>query len=102
MCIRDRSKGAVIAFTRTLAVELAGVGIRANCVCPGWVDTPFNDPVIGFEGGKEAHIANVEKSVPLGREATPPEVASWMGFLVSDAASYMTGQSIAVDGGLSA
>jgi NAD(P)-dependent dehydrogenase (short-subunit alcohol dehydrogenase family) len=102
MTAYSASKGAVIAFTRTLAVELAAAGIRANCVCPGWVDTPFNDPVISFEGGKDSHKTNIERSVPLRREAEPPEMASWLAFLVSDAASYMTGQSIAVDGGLSA
>ena len=96
------SKGAVIAFTRTLAVELAADNIRANCLCPGWVDTPFNDPVITFEGGRNAHQENVQKSVPLGREAQPVEMANWLAFLISDEASYMTGQAIAVDGGLSA
>ncbi len=96
------SKGAVIAFTRTLAVELADDNIRANCVCPGWVHTPFNDPAISFRGGEEAHLENIRQNVPLSREATPPELASWLAFLVSDQASYMTGQSIAIDGGLSA
>jgi NAD(P)-dependent dehydrogenase (short-subunit alcohol dehydrogenase family) len=96
------SKGAVIAFTRTLAVELAGDGIRANCLCPGWVDTPFNDPVVRFEGGRDTHLANVQSSVPLQREATPVEMAHWLVFLISDKASYMTGQQIVVDGGLSA
>lgn len=96
------SKGAVIAFTRTLAVELAEFDIRANTLCPGWVDTPFNDPVIAYEGGRQAHVANVRANVPLSREAEPAELAQWHAFLVSDAASYMTGQAIAVDGGLSA
>jgi len=96
------SKGAVIAFTRTLAVELAADNIRANCLCPGWVDTPFNNPVITFEGGKNAHEENVRSTVPLSREAQPIEMANWLAFLVSDEASYMTGQAIAVDGGLSA
>jgi dihydroanticapsin dehydrogenase len=96
------SKGAVIAFTRALAVELASDNIRANTLCPGWVDTPFNDPVISFQGGPNAHAEIVAASVPLGREASPPEMASWLVFLVSDEASYMTGQAINVDGGLSA
>lgn len=96
------SKGAVIAFTRALAVELASDNIRANTLCPGWVDTPFNDPVISFQGGPNAHAEIVAASVPLGREAAPPEMASWLVFLVSDEASYMTGQAINVDGGLSA
>ncbi|WP_456697619.1 SDR family NAD(P)-dependent oxidoreductase [Aeromicrobium sp. P5_D10] len=96
------SKGAVIAFTRTLAVELAGDNIRANSVCPGWVDTPFNDPAISFRGGEQAHIEDIRTSVPLGRQADPSELASWNAFLISDEASYMTGQAVSVDGGTNA
>lgn len=96
------SKGAVIAFTRTLAVEVAAFNIRANVLCPGWVDTPFNDPVIAYEGGREAHLDNVRSNVPLSRESEPAELAQWHAFLISDAASYMTGQAVTVDGGLSA
>ena len=96
------SKGAVVAFTRALAVELAHEKIRANCLCPGWVDTPFNDPVISFQGGTQAHAEIIASSVPLGREGLPPEMAHWLAFLISDEASYMTGQAINVDGGLSA
>jgi NAD(P)-dependent dehydrogenase (short-subunit alcohol dehydrogenase family) len=96
------SKGAVVAFTRALAVELAQDKIRANCLCPGWVDTPFNNPVISFQGGAQAHAEIIASTVPLGREGVPPEMAHWLTFLISDEASYMTGQAINVDGGLSA
>lgn len=102
MTAYSASKGAVIAFTRTLAVELAADNIRANCLVPGWVNTPFNAPVISFEGGLDAHRKNIEASVPLKREADPIDMANMLTFLVSDEASYLTGQAITVDGGLSA
>jgi NAD(P)-dependent dehydrogenase (short-subunit alcohol dehydrogenase family) len=96
------SKGAVAAFTRALAVELAGDNIRCNTICPGWTDTPFNDPVIAFQGGVESHLEYIKRIVPLKREAQPDEIAGFIAFLVSDDASYMTGQNVVIDGGGSA
>jgi len=94
------SKGALIAFTKALALELAPDGIRVNAVCPGWVDTPFNDPAIAMLGGREAHARLVHDSVPLGRQARPEEIAAATLYLVSDESSYMTGQALPVDGGI--
>jgi len=94
------SKGALIAFTKALALELAPDGIRVNAVCPGWVDTPFNTPAITMLGGPEAHARLVRDSVPLGRQARPEEIAAATLFLVSEASSYMTGQMLPVDGGV--
>jgi dihydroanticapsin dehydrogenase len=94
------SKGAVIAFTKALALELAGDGIRVNAICPGWVDTSFNAPAIELLGGAEAHARIVSESVPLGRQGTPEEIAAGTLFLVSAASSYMTGQILPVDGGV--
>jgi NAD(P)-dependent dehydrogenase (short-subunit alcohol dehydrogenase family) len=96
------SKGAVTAFTRALATELAGDNIRCNCICPGWTDTPFNDPIIAFQGGGDAHMEYIRKIVPLQREAAPSEIAGFISFLISDDASYMTGQNVVIDGGGSA
>jgi dihydroanticapsin dehydrogenase len=93
------SKGAIIAFSRALATELAGDGIRVNSISPGWVDTPFNGPAIDFLGGPEQQQALVEQGVPMGRQGVPAEIASSILFLASDASSYMTGQSLVVDGG---
>ncbi|HEY7196977.1 MAG TPA: SDR family NAD(P)-dependent oxidoreductase [Gaiellaceae bacterium] len=94
------SKGAVIAFTKALALELAPDGIRVNAICPGWVDTPFNAPAIEMLGGSDAHAGLVRRSVPLGRQAEPEEIASATFFLASDASSYVTGQALPIDGGV--
>jgi len=96
------AKGAVIAFTRVAAVELAADGIRVNCLCPGWVDTPFNDPVWEHLGGREAAEARELAGVPLGRQAQPDEIASVAAFLLSSDASYITGVAYEVDGGRTA
>ncbi len=94
------SKGAIVALGKALALELAGDGIRVNAICPGWVDTSFNDPAIEMLGGREAHAELVRATIPLGRQATPEEIAEGMLFLASDASSYMTGQVLPVDGGV--
>ena len=88
------SKAAIIGLTTTLALELARDGIRVNAVCPGWIDTPFNQPVIDYLGGRDKQESLVPLVVPLGRQASPLFV-----YLASDEASYVTAQSINVDGG---
>jgi dihydroanticapsin dehydrogenase len=93
------TKSAIISISRTLARELARDNIRVNAVLPGWVDTPFNNPIIELMGGKERHAEVVARSVPLGRQATPDEIAPMVVYLVSDESSYVTGQAISVDGG---
>lgn len=93
------SKGAIVALTRSLAVELADDHIRVNCLCPGWTDTPFNDPIITFMGGVAERDQMVHDTVPLRRQASPSEMAEVLAFLSSESASYMTGQIIIADGG---
>lgn len=94
------SKAGITLLARTLAAELAADKIRVNCVCPGWVDTPFNDPVWAEYGG-QAHAAQaLIGDVPLGRQATPREIVPAMLFLASAEASYITGEILTVDGGL--
>jgi NAD(P)-dependent dehydrogenase (short-subunit alcohol dehydrogenase family) len=95
------SKGAVVALTGVLAAELAAGGIRVNCVCPGWTDTPFNDPVVAHRGGRARHEELVAGEVPLGRQAQPADIAEVIAFLASDAAGYVTGQTVVADGGMS-
>lgn len=93
------SKGAVIQLTRSLAAEHARDGIRVNCVCPGWVPTGFNDPVLaGMDAA--AVQAMVDATVPIGRQGTPAEIAAAVCFLASDDASYVNGHALVVDGGL--
>ena len=99
MTAYSASKGAVIAFGTALAMELAGDNIRVNTICPGWVDTPFNQPAIDFMGGTGAQAQAVRQVVPLGRQAVPREIAPLYVYLASDESSYMTAQAIAIDGG---
>lgn len=100
MTAYSASKGAIVAFTTALAAELAPDRIRVNCMCPGWIDTPFNQPAIDFMGGRANQEEIVEQSVPLGRQGSPDEIAPGILFLASDASSYMTGQAMSIDGGV--
>ncbi|MGB8817390.1 MAG: SDR family NAD(P)-dependent oxidoreductase [Rhizobiaceae bacterium] len=93
------TKHAVIAMTRQMAGDYARFGIRVNALCPGWVDTPFNEPFINQMGGRAAIEAYVREKVPMGRWASVEEIAESVLFLVSDRSSYMTGQILVVDGG---
>lgn len=87
------SKAALIGMTKALAKELAPSGIRVNCVCPGCIDTDMNKC---YSDEERAAIA---EDIPLGREGTVEEAAHAIEFLSSDAASYITGQVIGVNGG---
>lgn len=87
------AKGALHAATRSLALELASRGVTVNCVAPGIVATGM------IEGAFDA--ASIDKLVPMKRAGRPEEVAELVGFLAGEAAAYITGQVIAIDGGLS-
>lgn len=101
MTAYSSSKGAVFAFSRALAMELAP-DIRVNCLCPGWTDTPFNDPAIGlmWGGSKEKQNETVKTTLPLQRQAVPEEQAQALLFLASDMSSFMTAQTLVIDGGM--
>jgi dihydroanticapsin dehydrogenase len=94
------SKGAIVAFTKALAAELAPDKIRVNAVCPGWIDTPFNQPAIDFMGGRDEQDRIVKQIVPMRRQGTPEEIAPIVVYLASDGSSYMTGQALVIDGGV--
>jgi 2-hydroxycyclohexanecarboxyl-CoA dehydrogenase len=95
------SKGGIIAFTKTLAREVATKGITANTVCPGPTDTPalrkFAD---GAGDDAEKVIAGMTRAVPMKRLGTPEDVGPAVAFFASDAAGFVTGQTLSVSGGL--
>jgi 2-hydroxycyclohexanecarboxyl-CoA dehydrogenase len=91
------AKGAVIAFTKGLAREVARYGINVNCVAPGLVDTPL---LAGIVEGNEKLIAAIVRSIPLRRTGVPEEVAAAICFFASPDAAYITGQTLSVNGGL--
>lgn len=93
------SKAASITMTRQMALDVARFGIRVNALCPGWVDTPFNDPYTRQLGGRPALEHAISNIVPMGRFATPEEIAEVILFMVSDRSSYMTGHALVADGG---
>lgn len=92
------TKGGIDALTRSVAVSYGGVGIRANTVAPGGVRTPHLEAQIAAAADPVAEERGLTEGPPMGRIARAEEVAAVVAFLLSDAAPYLTGQSIAVDG----
>ena len=89
------SKGGQIAFTKSLAEELGGWGINVNAVAPGWVDTEMTSDALG-DSTRRAEIA---RSIPVGRVATPEDIAAPVAFLCSDWARHINGEILNVNGG---
>ena len=96
------SKAGVINLVRALADELGPEGITVNAVCPGWIDTPFNDAFWGHQDDPAAALARLEAAIPLRRQGVPEDVVGSVLFLASPAAAYVTGHALVVDGGYSA
>lgn len=105
--LRDRaaycaSKGAVIAFTKQVAVQYAGQGIQCNCICPGTVDSPWVARLMDEAPDPAARREELIARQPIGRLGTPSEVAMAAVYLATDAASFITGTGLVIDGGISA
>lgn len=95
------SKSAVIGFTRSLAYDLAPLGITVNCICPGSIrtDRAISSTLRAGWGDVEAGLAERAKVIPVGRHGRPDEIAATVSHLASDEAGFITGQAIPVDGG---
>lgn len=89
------TKGALIAYCRTLAIESAKRGVTVNVIAPGFIDTEMMAPYA-------SHRAGIERQIPLGRFAAPEEVAALAAFLIGEGGAYITGAVLPVDGGLTA
>jgi meso-butanediol dehydrogenase/(S,S)-butanediol dehydrogenase/diacetyl reductase len=97
----NSSKAAIVNLTRQMAADFSRDGIRVNCICPGWIETGFNDPIL--EGTSREELDEmVDRLVPLGRQGTADEIAAVVAFLASEDASYVVGHALVADGGLTA
>jgi 2-keto-3-deoxy-L-fuconate dehydrogenase len=98
------SKGAVLALTRSIAIDFVTQGIRCNAICPGTVQTPFVENYLArnFAGHEEEVRQQLHARQPLGRMGRPDEIASAALYLASDEASFVTGSALVIDGGWTA
>jgi NAD(P)-dependent dehydrogenase (short-subunit alcohol dehydrogenase family) len=97
-CAYTASKGGALMLTKSLAVDYANRGIRANAICPGWVQTPMTQWRLDVP---ELH-QDVAATIPMGRVAQPDEIAEVVALLASERLRYVTGQAFVIDGGLTA
>jgi NAD(P)-dependent dehydrogenase (short-subunit alcohol dehydrogenase family) len=102
LAVYAASKGAIVMLTKGIALDYAKQGIRCNCICPGWVDTPINYAHAEMMGGLDKIYAEIDRFQPIGRPGEPSEIANLALFLASDEASFLTGSIIAADGGMTA
>ena len=96
----DASKAAILAFTRSLAVECGPDGIRVNAICPGYTETPLLQSYFDLQPNPEQLKRDVVARHPLRRMGRPQDIAEAVFFLASDAASFITGTHLVVDGGI--
>jgi NAD(P)-dependent dehydrogenase (short-subunit alcohol dehydrogenase family) len=96
----DASKAGLIGLTRAMALDHGRQGIRVNVICPGYIDTPMLDKWLDGMTDREAEMAKILEAHPLGRIGTPRDIAEAALWLSSDAARFVTGASLIVDGGM--
>ena len=98
------SKGAVLAITRSIAIDYATQGIRCNAICPGTIQTPFVEGYLtrSFAGSENIERAKLHARQPIGRMGLPEEIANAALYLASDEAAFVTGSSLVIDGGWTA
>jgi NAD(P)-dependent dehydrogenase (short-subunit alcohol dehydrogenase family) len=96
------TKSALVGLVRSLADELGPDGTTVNAVCPGWVDTPFNDEFWAHQDDPAAALTSLVRHIPLRRQAVAEDITGTVMFLASAHSSYLTGQAIVVDGGYTA
>ncbi len=96
------SKGGVILLTKEMAVEYGSYNIRVNCICPGTTLTPMIERLLSLENNPVESAESIKRMHPLGRFASPDEIAMAILFLASDEASFITGAVLPVDGGYTA
>jgi dihydroanticapsin dehydrogenase len=102
LSVYSASKGAIVMFTRGIALDYAKAGIRCNAICPGWVDTPINHAHAKMLGGLDHVYKTIDSFQPIGRPGTSREIANVVLFLASDESSFMTGSIVSADGGMTA
>jgi len=102
LSVYSASKGALVMFTRGIALDYAKQGIRCNAICPGWVDTPINHAHAQMMGGLDHVYKTIDSFQPIGRPGTSREIANLVLFLASDESSFMTGSIVSADGGMTA
>lgn len=98
------TKGAVIALSKSIAIDYAGTGLRCNCICPGTVYSPFVESYLDrfHSDTKEQTIVDLHARQPIGRMGRPDEIAGLAVYLASDESGFVTGSAMTIDGGLTA
>jgi NAD(P)-dependent dehydrogenase (short-subunit alcohol dehydrogenase family) len=102
LSIYAATKGGILMLSRSIALDYAKQGIRCNCLCPGWVDTPVNYAHAEMLGGLDKVYATIDSFQPIGRPGEPREIANVVLFLASDESSFMTGSAVVADGAMTA